>query len=310
MDELIIEVGLNEGAMKDVAPTVPWSPVEIAEDVLACAEAGAAIVHFHARDPETGANRMDDLDAYREAMARVRTRGCDVLMYPTYPPYETEVERRFHHVLALAADPELAMEIGPLDMGSFNLIQFVGGRFAETAYLPLEYSVYANPFGHLEQMLDEYERRGLIPSLAVFEPGHLRTSAAFLATRSSGPRPTLKFFLSEEWLHGPLPDRSGLDTYRHMLEELNLVEKVEWFCVPYAVTEPATVASLVDAAIVCGGHVRVGVGDNPRAAGGRSNAELVQWAVEIGRRHGREPATPAEVRSHLLKDSAENSERV
>jgi uncharacterized protein (DUF849 family) len=297
MQELIIEVGLNEGAMKDEAPSVPWSPKEIAADVVACAEAGAAIVHFHARDPETGANRMDDLDAYREAMTQVRAAGCDVLMYPTYPPYETEVERRFRHVLALADDPELAMEIGPLDMGSFNLIQFTAGQFSETTYLPLEYSIYANPFGHLRQMLDEYGRRGMIPSLAVFEPGHLRTSAAFLATDPPGPRPTLKFFLSEQWLHGPLPDRQGLDAYLHMVDGLDLAGRVEWFCVPYAVTDAGTVATLVEAAVAAGGHVRVGVGDNPRASAGTTNAELVRWAVEVGRRHGREPATPAQVRS-------------
>ncbi|MGH9038129.1 MAG: 3-keto-5-aminohexanoate cleavage protein, partial [Acidimicrobiia bacterium] len=277
MERLIIEVGLNEGAMKDEVSSVPWSPKEIAEDVLACADAGAAIVHFHARDPETGANRMDDLDSYRESMTEVRARGCDVLMYPTYPPYETEVERRFRHVLALADDPELAMEIGPLDMGSFNLIQFIGGRFSETTYLPLEYSIYANPFGHLRLMLDEYGRRGMIPSLAVFEPGHLRTSAAFLASSGgrgpADPRPTLKFFLSEQWLHGPLPDRHGLDAYLHMLEGLGMAGTVEWFCVPYAVTDPETVATLVEAAVAAGGHVRVGVGDNPRAAAGRTNAE-------------------------------------
>ena len=300
MDQLIIEVGLNEGTMRDEAPGVPWSPKEIADDVMACAEAGAAIVHFHARDPETGANRMDDLDAYREAIREVRARGCDVLMYPTYPPYETDVERRFHHVLALADDPDLAMEIGPLDMGSFNLIQFTGGRFAETSYLPLEYSIYANPFRHLEQMLAEYGTRGLIPSLAVFEPGHLRTAAAFLADRPAGPRPTVKLFLSEQWLHGPLPDVAGLDGYRHMLSVLGLLGNVEWFCVPYAVTEAGIVETLVEAAVSAGGHVRVGLGDNPRAAGGRDNADLVRWASRIGRRHGRSPATPADVRRVLM----------
>lgn len=295
MDQLIIEVGLNEGAMKDEAPSVPWSPKEVADDVVACAGAGAAIVHFHARDPETGANRMDDFEAYRETMLDVRSRGCDVLMYPTYPPYETDVEKRFRHVLALADDPGVGMEIGPLDMGSFNLIQYIDGKFSETSYMPLEYSVYANPFGHLERMLGEYGRRNMIPSLAIFEPGHLRTTAGFLAAREAGPRPTVKFFLSEQWLHGPLPDGEGLRAYLHMLEGLGLGGTAEWFCVPYAVTSPGAVEALVEEAVAAGGHVRIGVGDSPRAAAGRDNAELVRWAVEVGRRHGREPATAAQV---------------
>jgi uncharacterized protein (DUF849 family) len=299
MEQLIIEVGLNEGAMKEDVPSVPWSPKEIADDVVACAEAGASIVHFHARDPETGANRMDDFDAYREAMLDVRSRGCDVLMYPTYPPYETEVERRFRHVLALADDRDVAMEIGPLDMGSFNLIQFEDGRFTETSYLPLEYSVYANPFGHLRHMLDEYEARKMIPSLAVFEPGHLRTTAAFLASRPFAARPTLKFFLSDQWLHGPLPDPEGLRSYLHMLDRLGLGATTEWFCVPYAVTSRETVDVLLDEAIGAGGHVRVGVGDNPRAAEDRDNATLVGSVAEIARRHGRAVATSAEVLASL-----------
>jgi uncharacterized protein (DUF849 family) len=299
MDQLIIEVGLNEGAMKDDVPSVPWSPKEIADDIIACAEAGAAIVHFHARDPETGANRMDDFGAYREAMLDVRSRGCDVLMYPTYPPYETDVERRFAHVLALADDPEVAMEIGPLDMGSFNLIQTVDGQFTETSYMPLEYSVYANPFGHLRHMLDEYARRRMIPSLAAFEPGHLRTSAAFLHNRPAGPVPTVKFFLSGQWLHGPLPDREGVRSYRHMVEGLGLSGVVEWFCVPYALTSPETVDILLEETIGAGGHVRVGIGDNPLASAGRDNATLVRSAVEVGRRQGREPATPTQVLARL-----------
>lgn len=299
MEQLIIEVGLNEGAMRDAAPSVPWSPKEIADDVVACAEAGASIVHFHARDPETGANRMNDLELYREAMLDVRSRGCDILMYPTYPPYETEIERRFGHVLALADDPVLAMEIGPLDMGSFNLIQFVDGGFTETAYLPLEYSIYANPFAHLRHMLDEYAGRNMVPSLAVFEPGHLRTVSAFLATRPAGARPTIKFFLSDQWLHGPLPDLEGLRGYLHMLDRLGLAPTTEWFCVPYAVTSSERIDGLLDEAIRAGGHVRVGIGDNPLAVGGSDNATLVRSVAEMGRRHGRSPATPAETLAAL-----------
>ena len=49
MQKLIIEVRMNEGARKDANPHVPYTPGEIVADALACAEAGAAIVHFHAR---------------------------------------------------------------------------------------------------------------------------------------------------------------------------------------------------------------------------------------------------------------------
>ena len=75
MKPLIIEVGLNEGARKQRNPNVPYSPEEIAADFIASAAAGASIIHFHARDPQTGSNRMGNTDLYLRAFELVRSAG-------------------------------------------------------------------------------------------------------------------------------------------------------------------------------------------------------------------------------------------
>ena len=174
MKPVMIEVGLNENTSREENPHVPITPEEIADDIAACAEAGASIVHFHARDPQTGAQRTCDTAIYREVMLRVRKTGCDILMYPTYAPFLSgkvdPVQERFGHVLSLVDDPEIGMQIGPLDMGSLNLVMAAGGKLLPGAdSMPLEFSVYQNPVPLLRRMLEHYDARG-----ADLGAGHLR----------------------------------------------------------------------------------------------------------------------------------------
>ena len=78
--KVVIEVRCNEYTGRVPNPHVPWSPVEIAVDAAACREAGAAIVHFHARDAATGAPAWATHD-YAAVIRAVRAR-TDVLLNP------------------------------------------------------------------------------------------------------------------------------------------------------------------------------------------------------------------------------------
>ncbi len=294
MKPVIIEVGLNEATTREENPHVPITPEEIADDILACAEAGAALIHFHARDPQTGDQRTCDTALYREAMLRVRQAGCDILMYPTYAAFLSgqadPVQERFGHVLSLADDPDIGLRIGPLDMGSLNLVMAAGGKLLPGAdSMPLEFSVYQNPVPLLRRMLQEYDSRGLISTLAVFEPGHLRLTMILLAS-GLGRNASLKFMLSDRWMHGPLPDPDGLDDYLRMLDRLRGDREIEWICAPSGIESPAALEELLRHALQRGGHVRVGVGDCPVAANGRTNSQLVAEAVAIAGEVGRKPA--------------------
>jgi uncharacterized protein (DUF849 family) len=292
---VVIEVGLNEATTRDESPWVPISPEEIAVDAMRCAEAGASIVHFHARDPGTGAQRLDDTELYRAAVKAVRAAGCDVLLYPSYPAFLSgsgdPLAERFGHVLALADDPQLGMRIAPLDMGSLNFVFATDGKLAA---LPLEQSVYQNPIPLLERMAEQCDARGLLATLAIFELGHLRATLALLASGRLR-HAMLKLLLNGRWLHGPLPDPDGLGAYLRMLDALRGDREIPWMCAPSAIDSPEPIEALLRSALGRGGHVRVGVGDNPVAAAGRSNRELVLEAVSLAAEYGRAPARPAEV---------------
>lgn len=95
-DAVIIEVGLNETAPRARNRHVPHSPLECAEDAERCAASGAAVVHWHARDPVSGEQRLADATRYAEALDLMRRRS-DVLAYPSYPVEPTSVQQRLGH---------------------------------------------------------------------------------------------------------------------------------------------------------------------------------------------------------------------
>lgn len=293
MKPVIIEAGINEVATRAENPHVPFSVEECVADIVAAAQAGASIVHFHARDPLTGANQLNAIEPYYKAMTEVRSAGYDVHMYPTYPPYVEDIEERFQHVRALTKDPGLLL--APLDMGTLNIIQCFDGAFHPTSYLPIEASVYRNTYLELKQMLEWGAQNDLAPTLAVFEPGHLRTIAGFMKMGTLKRRPIVKIFLNEDWVYGPLPDKEGLEMYLHMMEGLDILDDIEWMVVPSTIRNADTVRDLFVTALERGGHVRTGIGDLPAYSAGRTNVELVTELVDLAKAFGRTPATPAEV---------------
>ena len=101
MEPLIIECSLNEQVTKEQNASVPIAPDEIVADALAAADAGAAIVHFHARDESTGDLLHPGTEFYRQVMREIRVQNPDVLLYPTYGASPTP-EERFSHLVALA----------------------------------------------------------------------------------------------------------------------------------------------------------------------------------------------------------------
>lgn len=305
MRPVIIEVGLNESTRRESNPHVPYSPEEVAEDILRCGEAGASIVHFHSRDAASGLDalfvpgweRKHDTEFYGEAMRQVRAAGSDILMYPTYPTLPlgrpSKALERFEHVFALADDPMLAPHLAPIDMGSWNIAFSVGGAFVE---VPDEFAVSVNTLPHILEVMRSAVDRGMLLSLAAFEPGHLRTILACLE-QGLTPKPMVKLFMSDQWLQGPWPDRDGLEGYLRLIDRVGPGrEHVEWIVVPYAMSSKRAADELRRAALELGGHIRVGIGDNPDASEGRSNAELVREAVQAAAEAGRPVATVEDVR--------------
>jgi uncharacterized protein (DUF849 family) len=289
-DAAIIEVGLNEAAMRAQNPHVAYSPPECAADALRCAEAGAAVVHWHARDAATGAPRFGDAGLYAEALDAMRA-GGDVLAYPTYP-VDVPVEERLDHVWALGEHHGL--ELAPVDIGSVTVVlwdeetrDFFGvDTLGATA-------VVDNPLSFTIDGLARAESLGMVPTLGAFDVGFTRTMVLLAESGHLRPPVFLKIFLSGAWAVGPFPSEAALDFHLAQIPE---GLDVEWVAVPYALDDPAMVERLCRHALERGGGIRVGIGDNAAAFPGLTNAQLVERAVGWCADAGRPVATASEAR--------------
>ena len=290
-DAAIVEVGLNETATRAQNPYVPYTPEECAEDARRCAEAGAAVVHWHARDPITGAQHLDDAALYGAALDRMRPSG--VLAYPSYPPWPVSAADRLEHVWALRE--RHGLELAPLDLGSVGIVVWDerAQDFGPGLDLLREHGVVANPLPFLLDALERAYALGMVPSLAAFDLGFTRTMVLLARAGKLRPPIFLKIFLSGAWAVGPFPTEEALDFHlRQIPGDLD----VEWVLVPYALDDPALVERLCRHALARGGGVRLGIGDNPGAFPNATNAMLAERAARWVAESGRPLASPTGVR--------------
>lgn len=291
-DAVLIEVGLNEVVSPRTNPHVPQSPAECGADARRCADAGAAVVHWHAVDAD-GRQRLGDTALYGAALDAMR--GV-VLAYPSYPPSLPDtVEHRLGHCIELRE--RHGMELGPIDVATVNRVMW---HPTEAALLPLEPAgdreVIRNSLPFIGHALARYREVGLVPTLSAFDVGSSRTIAALVET-GMAPQPALvKIFLWGSPLIGPEPSVEALDLHlRQLPDHLD----VEWLVVPYGIADVTVIEQLARAAIDRGGGVRVGIGDTPAAVGAVTNASLVEMAVGWANDAGRPVASADALRARL-----------
>jgi 3-keto-5-aminohexanoate cleavage enzyme len=285
--KVMIEVGLNEGTLRHQNPNVAYTPDEIAADAIACAEAGASVIHWHARHDD-GTQAWVGTDEYRRAMGTIAA-ACDVVVYPTYLG-------DLSHVWALADEPPAP---GRLEVAPFDVFQEVGHVMWDARTDRLHPIVFGGREGEgppCPTALAEMQRRGLAPSIAVFELGELRWAAhAKRLGLIEGPA-NLKLYVSEQWLKGPWPTPEGLEAF---LAQWPADLDAELTVVPLFMFDDQRTRDLVRAGLAAGAHVRVGIGDNPDAHPMATNVELVRWAVGLVQGAGLTVATPDDVRARF-----------
>ena len=298
MEPLVIECSLNEQVTKDRNPSVPISQDEVVEDALAAAAAGASILHFHARDAETGDLLHPGTEWYRDVMRAIRRENADVLLYPTYGASPTP-EERFSHLAALADDPEVRLDFATIDPGAVNYADFDWGGDAKG--LGWDY-ILSVSHTEIEYFFGLAREKAIAYSFTVRELGHVRHVLAYRALGWIDDPLFFKITLSENHAWGAPPTVAGL----RMLTEGCLPEDVPYRWMTYVEGEGH--AALSRFAVEQGGHVRTGVGDNPLFEGERlTNAEQVERVVGYAREIGREIADPAGTRA-LLSTSPKRRE--
>lgn len=278
----------GSGSSQDRSPHVPRSPKEIAESAIAAAKAGAAIVHCHVRDPETGVPSRD-LKLYREVTDRVRDSEVDMVLNltagmggdmvfgsPDCPlplSNSTDMASAEERVAHIA---ECLPEICTLDCGTMN--------FAEADY------VMTNTPGMLEAMGSMMENLGVKPEIEAFDTGHLWLAKNLVEKGILKSPALVQLCMGIPW---GAPD--DLNTFMAMVN--NVPNDWNWSAFSIGRNELPYVA----ASVLAGGNVRVGLEDNLWLAKGQlaTNEALVERAVTIIEAMGSSIMTPEETREKL-----------
>lgn len=284
-----VEVALNGPWGRDKQPLMPITVEEIVEEGLACAAAGASILHVHAYDVESG-RQKDDWQTYARIIEGIQAKA-DVVVYPSLPmaggPNNPDLGNpgpRYAAVEELAKRGLAEWQV--IDPGSVNFSHRDDRASGREGF------VYLNPESHIRYGLELAERYGFHPCYALYEPGFGRLGAALSAEYPKLPQPIYRLFFSDGFAFGFPATRWALTAYHRLLSEL--VPEAPWMVAGLAVD----IRPVIGAAVERGGHVRVGMEDAPFGTE-RSNLAWLEEVVAMVRAEGSEPATAAEVRAEL-----------
>ena len=278
----------GSGATQDRSPHVPRSPEQIANSAIAAAKAGAAIVHCHVRDPETGAPSRD-VKMFREVTERIRDANVDAVLNLTAGMGGDMIFGSAEEPLPLANSTDMAgatervehvaeclPEICTLDCGTMN--------FAEADY------VMTNTPGMLRAMGSQMTALGVKPEIEAFDTGHLWLAKTLVDEGILDSPALVQLCMGVPW---GAPD--DLNTFMAMVN--NVPSDWTWSAFSLGRNEMPYVA----AAVLAGGNVRVGLEDNLWLAKGElaTNEQLVSRAVTIIEAMGATVMGPEAVRKKL-----------
>ncbi|MEZ7973860.1 MAG: 3-keto-5-aminohexanoate cleavage protein [SAR324 cluster bacterium] len=269
-------------------PQLPKTPEEIANSAIEAAQAGAAVVHIHVRDPETGAAGRK-LEWYEEVVERIRASSTDVIINLTagmggdYVPHPEDPGRggpgtdmatpteRLAHVV------KLLPEICTLDVGTQN---YANSAYVSTAEM-------------LREMAKIIQTCGVKPEIEVFELGHVWFAKQLLKEGLLDAPPLFQLCMGIPWTAEA--NTENMLALRNMLPE-NAI----WAGFGISRMQMPMVAQ----AMILGGNVRVGLEDNLYLEKGvlASNGQLVERAEQIVERLGGRILNPAEARKKIGLD--------
>jgi uncharacterized protein (DUF849 family) len=267
-------------------PNVPVTPAQIAASALEAHAAGAAIVHLHVRDPQSGLASRDPA-LFRELVERIRSQnrsvilnltggmGGDIVFGPEQEPLALRAgtdfvgpRERIAHVL------ELVPEMGSLDCGSLNFDE----------------QLYGTTPGFLRSMARAYQQKRIRPELEVFELGHIELAKQLLAEGLIDQPPLFQLCLGIKY--GAPASSEAMKAMRDALPPGS-----HWSAFGLGRMQMPMVAQ----SVLLGGNVRVGLEDNLYLDKGilATNAHLVARARAIIELLGVRVLTAAETRTRL-----------
>lgn len=289
MKKLILEARINEYAMRDDNPHVPWTADEIAETAARCREEGASIVHFHARNPD--GSPLHDSAAYAEIIRKIRSKS-DILVHPTLGWFANDDDPmgRIACVTTLAQDPATRPDFAPIDTGSVNLESYEAGerRFAHAD------RVYVNRSDTLLHYAQAFRRAEIKPQLVSWSIGFTRRAAAMMEMGLVAEPAWFLLNMTEgRCITGHPGSAAGLQAH---LDFLPAGQRLEWA----SNVVGGNLLVLAEMSARLGGHLAPGIGDYPyRELGCPPNEAIIRMAARAVRSTGREIASPQDARELL-----------
>ncbi len=268
-------------ANRDQCPAIPYAPEDYAAEAKRAYEAGAAVVHIHARTPE-GLPSYEIQD-YRNIYEAV-TAACPIIINFSTGAINITTQQKIAHIQAVKP------AIGALNMGSMNYAKY----HSEKKRFVFEF-VFPNPFSEIIEIVRAMNEVRTKPELECFDLGHVGNSYPLIDMGLL--QPPYQYSLIMGVLGGIPPTTPNLVRMVELLPAGS-----DWEVIGISLDQ----WRLVAAAIGLGGNIRVGLEDNFYLSPGimaKSNGDLVEKAARMVRDQGREPATVEECRARLKLDN-------
>lgn len=280
-----------------MSPYLPITPADIAQQAIDAAQAGAAILHLHARDPSDGRPSFEPA-VYRQFLPRIHAQTDAVINITTGGSVNMTLDER------LAAALDVSAEMASCNMGSMNFGSFpVLDKLKEFKYEwergyieSTRSSIFRNTFADIEQVFERLGRtHGTRFEFECYDVGHLYTLKHFVDRGLVQGPIFLQFVLGV--LGGIGPDPENLVHMKAIADKL-FGDRYQWSVLGAGRHQ----IPLITQAALMGGNVRVGLEDSLSIGAGKmatSNAAQVTLIREILEKLGMEIATPAEARQML-----------
>ena len=271
-------------ATRKQCPYIPYTPVEIADECKRAYDAGAAVVHIHARNDDGSPTFSPATFAKIKEETRKR---CPIILNFSTGTILEEVSEQCTYI------KESKPEIAALNMGTMNYSKY------STKQKQFVFDmVFPNTYGKIMKLLTAMNEAGVKPELECFDTGH--THGIWPLLEMGILRKPLQFSFIVNVLGGIPPTVESLQLQKKIA--LDLAPGSEWEVIGISHCQWKMLAT----ALVLGGNVRVGLEDHlylPSGEPAKSNGELVEVAARVVRDTGRKPATVEQARQILGLDS-------
>ena len=291
---MIVSVAITGGLHgAEANPNLPETPEQQVQSAYDAYNAGASLVHIHARDPKNWSLMSQSSDDFLKVNSLVREKCPDIIINNTCiggRNIDIDKEKLGSNLLAsLPAKPEVAS----VDLAAFSSIMKMGARKPPLTGRDRDVTARFNYFMDLneaEMVVKTMEKYEVKPELELFDLGNVKYINELIR------RDVIK---APYWIQMLFGGNGFFPAADYMLGAANLFPKDALFSI---IGIGGCQTAMVTLAMILGHHVRVGLEDNVFYAPGelaKSNAQLVERVVRIARELGRPIATPAQAREMM-----------